>query len=472
MGLVAFVAAAAAAVAVQTAPVRNPQPLPDPAAEPVRVEVRVTTAARTVRLFIREPDTVLLAADARLVAGVAPAQAAIENGGVLALTNNAEGSEAIATFRLVLASDAATSVRFGVGIAPAARSATIEVLNLNTESQPARVTAVDAMTATEIETSMAPLRTGGPLPTGTRRDRLVLAHFYPWWERPTWSSPDLLDQPLQLYSTDEPADVARVLKNVAAAGIDAVIVSFQGSERARVWNRRRLQIVLDAAQQAGVRVSVQIETLAANVADVEGRKPDVPVLVAWIADVLDSFGSHPAFLKVDGRPVIWAYAWDYAGEDTWRAVLATLRGSGRTPLVMADSMTPAQLAVADGESTYAGTLFAPDVHQTLHRLVAAQRTWHLLGSAYGSPRIAAASVIPGYDETRIPGRSGRSVDRRGGAFYDGQWQAALASGADWVVITSWNEWAENTEIEAGQRFGEYYVWRTRFWSAAFIHAPR
>jgi hypothetical protein len=471
MGLVAFVAAAAIAGAVQTAPPRSPQPLPDPAAEPVRVEVRVTTAARTVRLFVRDPDTVLLVADARLASG--SAQAAIEPGGVLALTSNPEGSQAIATFRLVLASDAATSVRFGVGIAPLAQPAKVEVFNLNDESRPAAATTVDAApSGPENETSMAPRRTGGALKTGPRRDRLVLAHFYPWWERATWAAPDLLDQPLQLYSTDEPADVLRVMRDMASAGIDVAIVSFQDGTTARIWNRRRLQIVLDAAQQAGLRVSVQIETLAANTADVEGRKPDAPVLVAWIADVVDAFSAHPAFLKVDSRPVIWAYAWDYAGQDTWRAVLAALRASNRNPMVMADSMTPSELAVADGESTYAGTLFATDVHQTLRRSVAAQRTWHLLGSAYGGQRIAAASVIPGYDETRLAGRSGRSVDRRGGEFYNEQWQAALASGADWVVVTSWNEWAENTEIEAGQRFGPYYVWRTRFWSAAFKHAPR
>ena len=60
----------------------------------------------------------------------------------------------------------------------------------------------------------------------------------------------------------------------------------------------------------------------------------------------------------------------------------------------------------------------------------------------------------------------------GGEFYDRQWEAALASGTDWVVISTWNEWAENTEVEAGQRFGQFYVWRTQFWTAALKHAPR
>ena len=104
--------------------------------------------------------------------------------------------------------------------------------------------------------------------------------------------------------------------------------------------------------------------------------------------------------------------------------------------------------------------------------MSAVRSYHLLGAAYGSPRIAAATVMPGYDETRLLGRSGRVVPRIEGEFYDRQWEAARASGADWVVISTWNEWAENTEVEAGQRFGEFYVWRTRFWAAALKTAPR
>jgi hypothetical protein len=100
------------------------------------------------------------------------------------------------------------------------------------------------------------------------------------------------------------------------------------------------------------------------------------------------------------------------------------------------------------------------------------RAYHLLGAEWGSPRLAVATVMPGYDDTRITGRTGRVVPRLDGEFYDRQWEAALASGADWVVISTWNEWAENTEVEAGQRFGQFYVWRTRFWTAALKTAPR
>ena len=68
---------------------------------------------------------------------------------------------------------------------------------------------------------------------------------------------------------------------------------------------------------------------------------------------------------------------------------------------MADSTDPAHLDLAAGLATYSGTLFAPDVGRLMHDTVSATRTWHLLGAAYGSPRIAAATVIS-------PGNGGSS----------------------------------------------------------------
>lgn len=457
---------AAAALQAGQAPPRHPQPLPDPVVDPVRVEIRVATEARTVRL--RVLDDALLVADARREGGGPGARAAVE-GDDLVLSGNADGTPAVATFRLVVSASAAT-LRLAAGVS-AGRSAAVGVFNLNDEQRPARASDFTAVEGLELQTNMALLRTGGPL-TVPRRDRLVLAHYYPWWDPVAWTDPQLLDQPLRLYSTDSAADVAGNLRDVAAAGIDAVIVSWQGSQVGGGWNLRRLRYILDGAQQARLTVTVQLETLAANRVGVEGATPDPGVLTDWLVELIDTLATHPAWLKVDGRPVIFAYAWGFAGEATWRTVLDRLQAGGRRPLLMADSTDPAHLALAAGLATYSGTLFTPDVGRLMRDTVSASRTWHLLGGAYGAPRIATATVMPGYDETRLANRPGRVVARGTGEFYNGQWQAALASGADWVVVSTWNEWAENTEVEAGQRFGAFYVWRTRFWSAAFTGAPR
>ena len=286
------------------------------------------------------------------------ARAAIEDDGV-AITGNADGAAASATFRLVVSSNQATLRLDGCRADQDAR-ASVEVWNVNDEARPSRVAEFTAVDGLVLDTNMALLRTGGPLPS-PHRDRLVLAHWYPWWDPVAWADPQLLDQPLRLYSTDSAADVARNMQDIAKAGIDAVIVSWQGSDVGGGWNLRRLRYVLDGAQQAGLKVTVHLETLAANKVGREGATPDPDVLTAWIVELVDTLATHPAWLKVDGRPVILAYVWGFAGDDTWRTVLGRVRAGGRNPLLIGDSTNPAHLSLADGLATYSGTLFSPDV---------------------------------------------------------------------------------------------------------------
>ena len=363
MGIAGLVLAAAMLQAPGQAPPRHPQPLPDPVVEPVRIELRISTTARTTSLRVLD-DLMVLGAVAQ---ASGPGRAIIEQAGV-AIINNTDGTPASAIFRLVVTSNVA-SLRLTAGVSPG-RTASFEVWNVNDEAHPARVSEFTAAAGVELDTNMALLRTGGPL-TIPQRDRLVLAHWYPWWDAVAWADPQLLDQPLRLYSTDSAADVARDMQDVAHAGIDAVIVSWQGSEVGGGWNLRRLRYVLDGAQQAGLKVSVNLETLAANKVGREGAPPDPDVLTAWIVELVDTLATHPAWLKVDGRPVIFAYVWGFAGDDTWRTVLNRVRAGGRNPLMMADSTDPAHLSLADGLATYSGTLFAPDVGTLMRTTVSA-----------------------------------------------------------------------------------------------------
>ena len=92
------------------------------------------------------------------------------------------------------------------------------------------------------------------------------------------------------------------------------------------------------------------------------------------------------------------------------------------------------------------------------------------------------SVGPGYNDEGIrPWNAHNTKSREGGAYYDRMWQAALESGAEYVSITSYNEWGEGTQIEsaaailaapsAGKEYLEYaggdpgkYVDATRRWA--------
>jgi len=53
------------------------------------------------------------------------------------------------------------------------------------------------------------------------------------------------------------------------------------------------------------------------------------------------------------------------------------------------------------------------------------------------------------------------VPRGGGEYYERTWRAALGSRPDIVLICTWNEWHEGTEIEPSREYGFSYVRMTR-----------
>jgi hypothetical protein len=67
-------------------------------------------------------------------------------------------------------------------------------------------------------------------------------------------------------------------------------------------------------------------------------------------------------------------------------------------------------------------------------------------------------VLPGYNDTRVPGRTGTFiVPRNNGQTYRTSWDAAIASNPDWITITSFNEWFEGSMIEPSDTYGTQYL---------------
>ncbi len=66
------------------------------------------------------------------------------------------------------------------------------------------------------------------------------------------------------------------------------------------------------------------------------------------------------------------------------------------------------------------------------------------------------SVRPGYDDRKIRD-PGLYTPREDGEYYRRSWETALASDPDVVLITSWNEWPEATNIEPSVEFGYEYL---------------
>ena len=449
-------------VALLGAPLVGPVGAAPPGADGfVRVQLVLTTSAR---------EAVITVESGSLVSGLAPeasdVRITVDGNRVLVFRDAAGSGEARVTL-LLAGVNRDSVVRWRLSGTPTT-AARLEVYNANDRARLRLVDRVDTPAAdAEFESRGRDLIDGGPLTIDGGPNPLVMAFYYPWFQHPTWDSDKLQDRPLFLYSAEQPDEVAHSLRDARAAGIDAVVVSWRGDTD---WNDRRLGFILDQAQTIGLRVSILTETELAT----EGPEGTVKPLVAdkmraWLEKAFDRFGSHPAFLRVAGRPVVFVYVAESFSSADWQDIVASLQRGGRDLLLMADTADPSLLETFDGAFTYAPARIPPsdlrafDREQTLRTA-----TYDLL--AGGRRRVSAATVSPGYDDTLLDRETTMRVDRAGGSLYDASWEAALGAQPDWVLVTSWNEFWENTHVEPSVRYGHAYQASTRQWSGRFRSA--
>ncbi len=75
-------------------------------------------------------------------------------------------------------------------------------------------------------------------------------------------------------------------------------------------------------------------------------------------------------------------------------------------------------------------------------------------------KLTIGTVSPGFDDTNIR-LNGIIIPRQGVETYQRSWDMILSYDLDWVLITSWNEWHEGTEIEPSRENGHTALNETR-----------
>ena len=94
-------------------------------------------------------------------------------------------------------------------------------------------------------------------------------------------------------------------------------------------------------------------------------------------------------------------------------------------------------------------------------------------AAAGPEKISTVTIIPGYDDRKTGRPPPRPVtDRWDGQTYRELWQAAIAAAPDYILITSWNEWHEGSEIEPSVEYGSRILDDTAAFSRAFLARQR
>ncbi len=296
----------------------------------------------------------------------------------------------------------------------------------------------------------------GRPPVSAADQRPVLAFYYPWYESSDWDPGRMADLPAIPYQGGDEDTLHRHLQQAADNGIDGFICAWFGPNEPRLTERCDKLLMAAAGRNVAVTISPD------QAADFTGTLKTPDGMAAALGMLRDRWMTHPHWLRWGGKPVVvfwnptsfgdvaaWQrlraavdphYAWHWMGE-----------GTDFSYLDVFDSLYYYDITwAADPAAALAGYA---------HRL-------NNYNGSHGTSKPMIATVMPGYDDSRI--RRGHVLrDRGNGAYYQHAWQAAIAWHAQAVIITSFNEWFEGTQIEPSQGYGALYLDLTRAQSRAF-----
>jgi hypothetical protein len=294
-----------------------------------------------------------------------------------------------------------------------------------------------------------------PTPVQVHSNGPVLAFYYSWYTTSTWCSCHMSDLPTIEYNSSDPATINRQLTWAMDAGITGFISSWWGPGDQTDTNFAKV------LAQTGPLVQKTGHPFASTIY-FESDSPNLAgqsAIVSGLQYVLSHYSNNPHFFHWQGKPVL--FFWDPLGGGRtlaeWAAIRSQVDPNDRT-IWSAEGVDMSLLSVFDGIHLFSGGYWGLQNGD----MAAVDQGFRAKIDAYNqanqTQKIWAAGVIPGYNDTLIPGRTGTYiVPRNNGATYMESWNGAMASNPDWITITSFNEWFEGSMIEPSVTYGNLYL---------------
>ncbi len=316
-----------------------------------------------------------------------------------------------------------------------------------------------------------------PPVAGTRLAKLYLAFYYLWYGTPYgpagrwlhWNEMghnpdsfvngrrDIASAHYPLLGPYDSADPKVIEKHIAwakEAGLDGFICSWFGPGS---YSDRALKVFKQVAERKNFPFSIYFETEALNQLGCYGVEENLRY-------ILQTFARSPAFLRLQGKPLLFLYASELVDYTCWRRCLASLRQEGFRFIIVANDRNLLLQDLFDGLHHYMPPIHNLQELQCHYRwLQSAARQRALLDGRLRKNKLLFLSLSPGLEKPDQPPVARNRLILKESSL-------ALRLHPDGLLITSFNEWHEGTEIEPSVEFGKLYL---RYCSriASFFKAP-
>ena len=263
----------------------------------------------------------------------------------------------------------------------------------------------------------------------SKAEPLRAAFFYPWFPN-AWGQSEIepftnFTPSFGSYDSSDRAIIERQLALAKRAHIDVFIASWWGQGH---HTDKALHSLL-AATTAPDSLHPSLEW--AVYYEEEGQSdPTATAIAGDLTYLKTEYFSHPAYLKIDGKPVVFVWT-----QSTDREAMLVRWHNAQTIL---------------GDRIYV----VPKVYQGYRDSSHQPDSWHQYGPAEPTSQQLPYSytVSPGFWLVGENERLSRDPAR-----FEQDVIAMNNSGASWQLITTWNEWGEGTAIEPADEFGTTYI---------------
>lgn len=302
---------------------------------------------------------------------------------------------------------------------------------------------------------------------------MVLSYYFYWYD--AQSGAHL--QPGSLRDTP-PADPApswrsvawhqRQFSDMADAGIDTALAVYWGADNPQdAWSPGGLPVMaqaldrLNAAGHATPKLGMFLDTTVVNHRDLTtdaGKQ--------WFyRNFRDFFQAVPRqwWATVGGRPIAFLFTTDWTeavNQATFDYVYQQFQADfGVRPyLVREVSWDYAITGWQNGERV-----------RDYQQPIATDNSYLWAAAMHGFvDRGGVAAVGPGYNDTHVADRKGgTSTDRRNGDLYATAFRQAIAAKKPLLVIETWNEYHEGSDIAESREYGRRYLDLTKQLTAEF-----